>query len=193
MSQNVAGAEAQTCEPLLIALIGAECTGKTTLARALAAHFSGLWVPEYLRIFCDLHQRTPRREEQAQVMRVQLEQQAQVLARARALGCDTIFCDTVPLLTAVYSDYYFADTSLHASAHAVHGFYALNVLLMPDLPWQSDGLQRQGQDAQSAVHAKLVHELHIKGYAQVAVSGLAQDRLQAAILAVQSLSRKTIT
>src|ERR1035437_2749974 len=39
----------------LICIIGAECTGKTTLARALAEHFDCPWVPEYLRDFCDAH------------------------------------------------------------------------------------------------------------------------------------------
>ena len=34
----------------LICIIGAECTGKTTLARALAAHFACPWVPEHLRL-----------------------------------------------------------------------------------------------------------------------------------------------
>ena len=54
----------------VIALLGAESTGKTTLAQALGhalaeAGRSVAVVPEYLREFCDRHARTPRADEQA--------------------------------------------------------------------------------------------------------------------------------
>jgi len=35
--------------PLRVALIGAECTGKTSLAMAMARELPGLWLPEILR------------------------------------------------------------------------------------------------------------------------------------------------
>jgi NadR type nicotinamide-nucleotide adenylyltransferase len=34
-----------------VALVGAESTGKTTLAQALAAHFGTVWVPEFARAY----------------------------------------------------------------------------------------------------------------------------------------------
>ena len=53
----------------VIALLGAESTGKTTLASALAERLAAdghvaVVVPEYLREFCDRQQRTPRHDEQ---------------------------------------------------------------------------------------------------------------------------------
>ena len=50
-----------------IALLGAESTGKSQLASALSARLqqSGLAVhrvDEYLREWCDAHQRTPRQD-----------------------------------------------------------------------------------------------------------------------------------
>src|SRR5581483_9617149 len=36
-----------------ICLIGAESTGKTTLARALAEHYQTVWVPEYGREYSE--------------------------------------------------------------------------------------------------------------------------------------------
>ena len=53
--------------PQLICLLGAECTGKTTLTQALAAHYGALWVPEYLRVFCDQHGRTPTSRQRSSV------------------------------------------------------------------------------------------------------------------------------
>ena len=53
----------------VIALLGAESTGKTTLARELGTALAGRGervavVAEYLREFCEREGRTPRREEQ---------------------------------------------------------------------------------------------------------------------------------
>ncbi|MDD2881769.1 MAG: ATP-binding protein [Rhodoferax sp.] len=176
-------------EPLRICLMGAECTGKTTLARTLAQHFSGFWVPEYLRFFCDQQGRPPRADEQAMVMRTQFEQEAQVLALARQAGVGYVFCDTAPLMTAVYSDFYFADRSLYASANLLHGSYALTLVLTPDLAWVPDGLQRDGSQARAAVGTMLQHVLQTMRYPAIVVSGGGECRLQAAILAVETLTR----
>jgi len=174
--------------PQLICLIGAECTGKTTLASALAAHFSGLWVPEHLRAFCDLQGRTPKAEEQVSIMRAQFEQEEQVAALARQAGRAYVICDGAPLLTAIYSDFYFADASLFECAHALHTRYALTLFLQPDMPWVADGLQRDGDPVRAAVHARLRHEIHALRYPCIEVAGSGARRLQAAILAVETLT-----
>jgi hypothetical protein len=62
--------------PLRIGLIGAESTGKTTLAAQLARATGGLWVPEYLRDFCVLHGRPPRADEQQGVIDGQIAREA---------------------------------------------------------------------------------------------------------------------
>ena len=173
-------------EPLLICLVGAECSGKTTLAQALAAHFSGLWVPESLRTFCEVHGRTPNKEEQSEVLECQLFLETELLAQARREACNHVFCDTAPLLTAVYSEYFFSDKSLYARAHALHSGYSLTILLAPDLPWQPDGIQRDGPNVRDRVHSLIERELTL--HPRVArISGYGASRLQAAISAVESL------
>lgn len=173
-------------EPLLICLVGAECSGKTTLAQALAAHFSGLWVPESLRTFCEVHGRTPNKEEQSEVLESQLFRETELLAQARREACNHVFCDTAPLLTAVYSEYFFSDKSLYARAHALHSGYSLTILLAPDLPWQPDGIQRDGPNVRDRVQSLIERELSL--HPRVArISGYGASRLQAAISAVESL------
>lgn len=175
-------------KPQRICLIGAECTGKSTLAQALAAHFDSLWVPEYLRTFCDVKGRTPCPDEQRLVMGAQFEQEEQAVAQAAHAGKAYVFCDTTPLLTAIYSDFYFADTSLLDGAHALYGRYALSLVLQPDLPWQPDGLQRDSAAVRRAIHGRIVLELQARRHPHIEVSGVAADRLQAAILAVETLT-----
>ena len=167
--------------------MGAECTGKTELAQQLAAHYGGLWVPEVLRAFCDQHGRTPSPQEQADIMRAQFDQQEQAQTRAQQAGQPYVFCDTAPLQTAVYSEFYFSDCHLIDCAHAVHGRYALTLLLQPDLPWLADGMHRDGDSTRQAVHAAIAHALQARHHPYIEVAGLGPERLQAAIQAVDTL------
>lgn len=167
-------------EPRLICLIGAECTGKTTLAQALAARMGGLWVPEYLRSFTDTHGRTPVQAEQEHVMHEQLRLEDEALSLARQQQCQWVFCDTAPLLTAVYSDCVFGDATLYSEALRQHHRYAHTLLLEPDIPWVADGLQRDGATMRTAVHARLVATLTHAGRTYTCIAGDATERLRTA-------------
>ena len=174
--------------PQLICLLGAECTGKTTLTQALAVHYGALWVPEYLRVFCDQHGRTPNQAEQADVMRSQFDHEEHVMVRAKKSGHALVLCDTAPLMTAVYSEFYFSDASLNACAHALHGRFTLTLLLQPDLPWLADGFHRSGEAIRARVHARLTHALQSGHHPHIEISGSGPSRLQAAIQAIDTLS-----
>jgi nicotinamide riboside kinase len=175
----------QGAQPRLICLMGAECTGKTTLAQALADHYGGLCVPEYLRQFCDVHQRTPAAHEQARLLEQQLAFEEDTLAQAKAQGIGYVFSDTSALTTAIYSVFYFADASLQARAMALQKRYALTLLLLPDVPWVADGIQRDSRQVQAQIHALVVQSLaDMPGV--VLIQGQGQARVQAAVQAVDA-------
>lgn len=175
-------------EPRLICLIGAECTGKTTLAQALAQQMGGLWVPEYLRTFTAQRGRTPKRTEQLHIMQEQVRMETEALSLAREQCLRVVFCDTAPLLTAVYSDCVFADTSLYPQARNLHARCALTLFLQPDIPWQADGLQRDGAEARAAVHLAIERALAASGgdesWPVVRIAGTAAQRFVQACDAV---------
>ena len=173
-------------EPRLICLIGAECTGKTTLAQALATQMGALWVPEYLRSFTEQHARTPQRGEQAHILQEQVRLEAAALVTARQQEKSLVFCDTAPLLTAIYSDCVFADHSLYAVGSALHARYALTLLLEPDMPWVPDGLQRDGAAMRTRVHERISSELAALAAPYVWIAGSASQRLASATAAVLS-------
>jgi nicotinamide riboside kinase len=175
-------------EPRLICLIGAECTGKTTLAQGLAHRMGGLWVPEHLRRFTEQHGRTPNRHEQLSILDEQVLQEAAALAAAHRQPCTWVFCDTAPLLTAIYSDCVFADASLYPQAHSLHARYALTLLLEPDIPWVADGLQRDGISQRATVHALIERALAELARPVVRISGSKEERLLAAERAVLSVA-----
>ncbi len=169
----------------LICILGAESTGKTTLAQALARHFDCPWVPEYLRQFCQTEGRTPQREEQVQVLETQVRWESEALAQADQMHAPFVFCDTAPLLTAIYSNYIFADTSLLPRGRSLHANYALTLLLAPDIDWVADGLQRDGEHVRAPVHQFIERELTALALPFARISGQGPQRLAAALAAIQ--------
>lgn len=139
----------------VITLLGAESTGKTTLALGLAEALAsrGLrvaQVTEYLREFCDREARTPRIDEQRGIAAEQTRRIAGAAERH-----DIVIADTSALMIAVYSDQVFGDTSLYDEALAAHARSDLTLLTALDLPWQADGLQRDGPQVREPVDAKV--------------------------------------
>jgi nicotinamide riboside kinase len=173
--------------PQRIAILGAESTGKTTLAEALARETHGLWVPEYLREFCDVHARTPTREEQVSILETQVARENEAHRRAADQGLRGVFCDTAPLLTAVYSDYVFGDHSLYPRAAELHRRYALTLLLDTDLAWVADGIQREGAHVREPVDSLIKAALDSNELPYVRLSGGGHERTLAAWHAVAPL------
>lgn len=169
---------------LRIALLGAESTGKSTLAVALHDTLPALTglrvarVDEYLREWCDREGRTPRPEEQLGIAQEQ-ERRAEALAQ----GHDVLIADTTALMTALYSDYLFNDRGLATFAHEAHRRYHLTLLMSTDLPWVADGM-RDGPHAQAPVDRLLRRWLREAGHAFVVVQGQGPQRLEHALNAL---------
>ena len=170
----------------VIVLLGAESTGKTTLARDIGAALrargeSVAVVDEALREFCDQHQRTPRRDEQAGIA----AEQSRRIAAATA-GGSVVVADTSASMIAVYSDFVFADRSLYGSAESAQRRYALTLVTALDLPWRADGLQRDGAHVRAPVDALVRASLQRAGVAFRTIGGSGSDRLANALAAVET-------
>lgn len=177
----------------VIALVGAESTGKSTLARELTASLEadGLVVAhldEYLRTFCDAQGRTPRQDEQATIA---AEQTRRIAAArdARLLPVDVVVADTTALMTAVYSELVFGDTTLYPQALADHRQADLTLLMALDLPWVADGLQRDGPQVQQPVDHLLRSALLGAGIGFSVIGGQGPQRLANARAAWAALQR----
>ncbi|MDC8774338.1 ATP-binding protein [Roseateles albus] len=173
---------------LLIAIVGAESTGKSLLAQDLTLRLTeatGLRcasVPELLRSWCEAAGRTPRPDEQNGIAS---EQTARIDAAASVN--DIVVCDTTALMTAVYSQYLFQDDSLLAQAQAFHKRCALTLLTALDLPWVADGIQRDGPQVRAPVDALIRRALLGAGLAWSVVTGLEQARVDAALNVITPL------
>ncbi len=168
-----------------IALLGAESTGKTQLAHALAAHLCAagqraIAIDEYLREWCEEHARTPQQHEQTHIANEQLTR-----IEAAAAAHDWVIADTTPLMTAVYSEFIFSDTSLHPAALAYQRSFDLTLITGLDMPWQADGIQRDGEHVRAPVDTLLRELLQSAGIAFEVIYGQGDERLANALLALQ--------
>jgi nicotinamide riboside kinase len=164
----------------VVAILGAESTGKTTLVQELADVLPARAVTEYLREFCDAARRTPHAHEQADIA---AEQMRRIEAAAAEGGL--VVADTSALQTAVYSDLVFGDTSLYDAALAAHADRVdFTLLTALDLPWEADGLQRDGPQVRVPVDTRIRAALHRGGIAHAIVAGEGAARLDAARAAI---------
>ena len=182
MSRSTASAEAPTGP--VVAVLGAESTGKTTLTHALALALrargrAAVVVGEYLREFCDAHGRTPRADEQSGIA---AEQWRRIEASAR--GGAIVVADTTPLMIAVYSELVFGDRSLYDAALRLQRACVCTLLTGLDLPWRPDGLQRDGPHVRAPVDTLLRDALERAALPHAVVYGEGEARTAAALAAV---------
>jgi nicotinamide riboside kinase len=170
----------------VIALLGAESTGKTTLARALhktlqaQGHHVAL-VEEELREFCLRSGRTPRHDEQAGIARAQSLHIAEA-ARTHEL----VVADTTSMMVAVYSHLLFDDASLLPAAVAEQAHHRVTLLMALDLPWVPDPGIRDGAHVREPVDGLLRTSLVAGGVGFSVVSGHGEQRLAHALRAVHA-------
>ena len=177
---------------LVIAIVGAESTGKSTLAAALSqriADETGLTctpVDEHLRTWCEQMGRTPRIDEQRGIAKTQQDRIA-----AAAATHDVVVADTSALMIAVYSRFVFGDRSLDTWAAAEHARSVQYTLVTAlDLPWVADGLQREGEHVRAPIDAMLRELLTTHDIAWSLVCGSGDARVDNALSAVTPLLRR---
>ena len=181
-----------------IAVVGAECTGKSQLCEQLAACVPGITFEEPLRRWVRELGVAPSAHEQEQLVQWQQQAEANACKQARDQGWRAVLCDSAPLVTAVYSDLYYQDRSLYALAYQHHLSYDLTLWCQPDIPWQADPGMRDGETYRQQTHQLLSkalaqHQLHrsektgseAASTEVIAVIGMGQDRWQTAWQAIQ--------
>lgn len=161
--------------PLRVAILGAASSGKSTLAQALASRYQTLWVPEYLREFVDVQGRVPRADDQFHIASTQRAREDALAGEAHQY----LFCDTTPLMTAIYSRHYFGevDAPLAALAACHRQDYALTLVTAADIPWVADGLQRECEAVSITINRMLLDELALRGIPYLLIAGDPGERL----------------
>jgi HTH-type transcriptional regulator, transcriptional repressor of NAD biosynthesis genes len=171
-----------------VAIVGPESTGKTTLARRLAAHYQTAWVPEFARQYLDakdaarpLAGLTP-----ADIAEIARGQVAGEDGRARQAN-RLLICDTDLLTTRLWSEHFFGTCEDWLCQAASRRRYDLHLLACADTAWVADP-HRAAPDSREQFLNRLRGELQLGGRRFVMISGTFDERLRQAIAAIDSLS-----
>ena len=154
-----------------VCILGGESSGKTTLARALAAHLGTAWVPEYGRTLWEQRGGKLAFADMLHIGAEQLAQEAVLAQEARRW----LVCDTSPLVTAFYSDALFGavDPALVALARQP---YAATFVCAPEFAFVQDGT-RIDAAFRRRQHAWYCAELDRRGTAYTLLSGSVEARV----------------
>ncbi len=173
-----------------ICVVGAESTGTTTLAQALAAHYDTTWVPEYGRDHAAAKQADGTPWDEDDFVTIARRQQAAEDAAARCSG-PLLICDTDALATSIWHERYLGARSAAVEAIAASRSYDLYLLTSDDIPFVQDGT-RDGEHLRGWMTGRFRAALATRSEPVVEVTGSRQERLAAAVAAIDALPRQEI-
>jgi HTH-type transcriptional repressor of NAD biosynthesis genes len=165
-----------------VAVLGAESTGKTTLARALADHFKTVWVPEYAREYLLSRGMPYTRDDMRRIAHGQAALEDGLARQANRL----LVCDTNLLTTQLWHERYFGDCPPELRDMAAERVPDLCLLCGTDVPWVADGL-RDSPDQRRWFQERFRQELEARGGRTIILSGPHERRMAVAIGAVEGL------
>lgn len=166
-----------------VVVTGSECTGKTTLAKALAEHYGTFSVPEYARQFVLEKGAAPDHADVDAIARGQIALEDSVAAKSS----DLLIQDTDLLSTAVYCRHYYGDCPIWIEQAVRQRAPDLYLLAGIDVPWVPDGDQRDRGDRREEMQELFRRALASNELAFVEIRGSLQRRLTESITAIDSL------
>lgn len=160
-----------------VVLLGAPCTGKTTLAARLATEYQTVWMPEYGREYWEQHH-IARRVTLAQLVEIaegHLEREEALLARANRY----LFTDTNAITTAMFSLSYHGAVAprLAELALQAHTRYDLILVCDSDIPYD-DTWDRSGDAERQIFQKQIIADLRARKLPYLLVRGDLETRVR---------------
>lgn len=168
--------------PKKVAIIGPECTGKSTLAATLARAFETEWVPEYARNYIERLNRPYEKNDLTKIAHGQIRLEDEWIQSARRV----LFCDTNLVVIKVWSEHKYGDCDPEILEALKSRHYDLLLLTNIDIPWVADP-QREHPDKRDYFWKIYLHEAAQSGIPFVEVSGDPAQRLATATQAVNNI------
>ncbi|MBN1524832.1 MAG: ATP-binding protein [Spirochaetales bacterium] len=170
-----------------VVLTGPECTGKSTLARGLAAEYGTVFVPETARDYAEKHKRERGRkhysyEEIEGIARMHLE----AIEKQKTLANRFLFIDTHLVIFKVWflrehrrcPDW--IDIELNKNPCSLY------LLCLPDIPWHPDSARQHGGKARDVLFELYKQELDEYRLPWQLVQGAGRSRFDCAVTRIRS-------
>ena len=153
-----------------VAFLGAPATGKTPLARRLAAECGTQWMPEYGREYWEAHQvdRRLTPEQLVEIAEGHLEREDALLERSDRY----LFTDTNAITTATFARYYHGRVHPRLAALADRAAHRYDLVFVcdTDIPYE-DTWDRSGEVNREAFQRQVIADLNARRVPFLRLSG----------------------
>ncbi len=164
-----------------IVITGSECTGKTTLAAALASWLGVPWLAEASREVATALAR-PLTADDVGTIATRHMTAVDRLARERH---PLLVLDTDLVSTVTYARHYYGDAPSWIAEEALARRGDLYLLAHPDIPWVPDEVRDRPGPARAILHQAFVAQLAAIGATVIPIDGLGPARMARAMAAVR--------
>jgi NadR type nicotinamide-nucleotide adenylyltransferase len=158
-----------------VCLLGAESTGKSTLAHALAERYGTAWNPEYGRPYTEIG-RPPDAPwtswEFTHIARIHCWYEDFLAESASRV----LFTDTSAFTTALFHEVYLGEPAT-GFEELVGRPYDLRVICGLDVPWRHDGI-REFETQRKWMHERYVEHARSSGAPWLVVEGPLEERVR---------------
>jgi len=163
-----------------IALVGAECAGKTTLAQALAAKYQGVFVPEAARDYLPTLQRDYNLLDIDNILRLQFQYEQ------KNTESQLLFCDTEALVCKIWAEHKFGQASPFIEQVWELQPYDFYLLCENLEEWQPDPL-REAPDLSTRQQLHYLYKSYLEQYQRpfAIVTGNPEERIKQAAAALK--------
>lgn len=179
------GPHARAGLALRIVIVGAESTGTTTLARALAGSLQAPWVPEMGRYYTESIQHDGSAWTHEDFYRIgELQQHYENAMAMRSRG--VLVCDTNTVATELWQRRYCGEMTPQMSAIAARDKADLYIITGDEIPFVQDGL-RDGEHLRHDMHQWFLDHIAATGVPYLVVRGTVVQRLEAGLRAAREV------
>jgi len=169
-------------EIIRIAIVGPECTGKSTLSEQLADHYKTRFAPELAREYIGKLQRPYTIEEIVIIAKEQMRTEDEIALQVSGI----LICDTNLVVTKIWAEFKYHTCPSWITENIRERKYGLHLLTNTDIPWQADP-QREHPNQREELFELYKKELQAEKVPFKIISGKPGERLKRAIDAIDSL------
>lgn len=162
-----------------IAIVGAESTGTTTLARDLARHYQTTWAPEFGRFYTE-GKLVSGTEWQSEEFVFIAEEQNRLEDEYARHSNKVLICDTNSWATRLWHERYLGHMDKTVDERATRRHYDFVLLTGDEIPFEQDGI-RDGEHIRHAMHKRFVCLLEEEGISYRILRGSREKRLAEAV------------
>lgn len=164
--------------PKKIAIIGPESTGKSTLTQELAQYFDEPFLPEYGRIYLQIHGPEYEYDDLRQIADEMIQLESQQIKNANKF----LFCDTDLIMMKVWYLIRYKEVNEKLIKQLEENNYDYYFICYPDLPWEPDPL-RENPEIRLELLEMYISEVENRNIPYTIIKG--DKRLQQAVEAIK--------